>query len=77
MPRSPSRDRLPAEHWVDPGYTDAQVFIDSQRDYHWLGLPRRERHHRAVRVFPEAALLRLTLYAGQLYTRSKMSLIFW
>lgn len=27
------RDRLPTEHWVDKGYTDAQVLLDSQRNY--------------------------------------------
>ena len=28
-----TRDRLPAEHLVDKGYTDAHVLVDSQRDY--------------------------------------------
>ena len=28
-----ARDRLPAEHLVDKGYTDAHVLVDSQRDY--------------------------------------------
>src|SRR2546429_520011 len=27
------RDRLPDEHLVDKGYTDAQVLVDSQREY--------------------------------------------
>lgn len=27
------RDRLPAEHLVDKGYTDAQMLLDSQQDY--------------------------------------------
>ena len=27
------RDRLPAEHLVDKGYTDAHVLVDSQREY--------------------------------------------
>lgn len=27
------RDRLPTEHWVDKGYTDAQVLLDSQRNH--------------------------------------------
>jgi hypothetical protein len=26
-------DRLPGEHLVDKGYTDAHVLVDSQRDY--------------------------------------------
>ena len=28
-----TRDRLPAEHLVDKGYTDAQVLLDSQKQY--------------------------------------------
>src|SRR5207244_6184996 len=28
-----TRDRLPDEHLVDKGYTDAQVLVDSQREY--------------------------------------------
>jgi transposase len=28
-----ARDRLPAEHLVDKGYTDAHVLVDSQREY--------------------------------------------
>jgi len=28
-----TRDRLPDEHLVDKGYTDAHVLVDSQREY--------------------------------------------